>query len=87
MAKFLNLHCLETNVIEGTVQFDLAVSFSFIQHRVPESLTHITGYKAELVNLSNPIGGAVQNRADALSILRDTHKVTNPCLLCFLGYC
>jgi hypothetical protein len=31
MAKFLNLHCLETNVIEGTVQFDPAVSFLFIQ--------------------------------------------------------
>jgi hypothetical protein len=25
MAKFLNLHCLETNVIEGTTQFDPSV--------------------------------------------------------------
>lgn len=32
MAKFLNLHCLETNVIEATVQFDASVSFSFILH-------------------------------------------------------
>jgi len=44
MAKCLNLHCLETNVIEGIVQFDPAVSFLFVQHCVPESLTYITGH-------------------------------------------
>ena len=29
MDKFLNLHCLETNSMEGTVQFDESVSFPF----------------------------------------------------------
>jgi hypothetical protein len=43
--------------------------------------------QAESIYLSNPIGGAVRNRADALSILQDTHKVTNPCLHCLVGYC
>ena len=27
--KFLNLHCLETNFMEGTVQFDESISFPF----------------------------------------------------------
>ena len=44
MAKFLNLHCLETNVIEGTMEFDLSVSFSVIVHLVLDSLTSFAGY-------------------------------------------
>lgn len=96
MAKFLNLHYLETNIIEGIVQFDPAVSFSFV-NTACQSLLLISqatimlielGFynRAELVNLNNPMGGTVQSRADALSILRDTHKVTHPCPLCPLGY-
>lgn len=66
MAKCLNLHCLETNVIEGTVQFDPSDTARLVE----------VGFynQAELVNLGNPIGGAVRNRADALSILQDTHE-------------
>ncbi|KDR77082.1 hypothetical protein GALMADRAFT_139105 [Galerina marginata CBS 339.88] len=66
MAKFLNFHCLETNHIEGTMQFD------------PSAITRLVevGFynQAELVDGSSPIAGAVRNRADALSILQDTHK-------------
>ena len=36
MAKFLNFYCLETNVIEGTMKFDSAVSSSFI-HCTPRA--------------------------------------------------
>ncbi|KAF8073638.1 hypothetical protein FPV67DRAFT_757692 [Lyophyllum atratum] len=66
MAKFLNLHCLETNVIEGTMQFDPSTTTRLIE---------IGFYnEAEPGDRSDPIGGAVRNRADALSILQDTHK-------------
>ena len=44
MAKFLNLHCLETNVIEGTMEFDSSVSFSVIVHFVLDSLISFAGY-------------------------------------------
>lgn len=43
--------------------------------------------QAEPIDRTNPIGGAVRNRADALSILQDTHKVTYPCYRCLLKYC
>ncbi|EDR13975.1 uncharacterized protein LACBIDRAFT_321696 [Laccaria bicolor S238N-H82] len=50
MAKCLNLHCLETNVIEGTVQFDPSDTARLVE----------VGFynQAELVDLGNPIGGA-----------------------------
>ncbi|KAF8153961.1 fido domain-containing protein [Crassisporium funariophilum] len=66
MAKFLNIHCLETNVIEGTLQFDPSATARLIEVGFYE--------QAEPMHRSNPIGGAVRNRADALSILQDTHK-------------
>ena len=44
MAEFLNLHCLETNVIEGTMEFESSVSFSVIVHLVLDSLTSFEGY-------------------------------------------
>ncbi|KAF8810803.1 hypothetical protein BYT27DRAFT_7185462 [Phlegmacium glaucopus] len=66
MAKFLNLHCLETNVIEGTMKFDSSATTRLVE----------VGFynQAELVDQSNPISGAVRNRAVAVSILQDTHK-------------
>lgn len=97
MPKFLNLHCVETNVIEGLVQFNESVSLSFNLHSVPEyllssqastKLVQLGFYnQVEPVNEMNPIGGAVRDRADALSLLRDTHEVSNPCYLCLMECC
>ncbi|KAF8727159.1 hypothetical protein AX14_007557 [Amanita brunnescens Koide BX004] len=66
MEKFLNLHCLETNVMEGTVQFDESASTKLVQ----------VGFfhQVEPVDEGSLTGGAVRSRADALSILRDTHN-------------
>ncbi|KAF9479200.1 hypothetical protein BDN70DRAFT_932772 [Pholiota conissans] len=68
-AKFFNLHCLETNVIEGTVQFDESTTTQMVQ----------LGFynQAEPLDAENLIRGAVRDRADAISILQDTHKALN----------
>jgi hypothetical protein len=90
MDKFMNLHCLETNVMEGTLQFNESVGlFSFYCNI--SNIRIIDFYKkvfAKLVQvgfsnqLGEPVdeqgltGGAVRSCADALSILQDTHQVT-----------
>ncbi|KJA16061.1 hypothetical protein HYPSUDRAFT_193694 [Hypholoma sublateritium FD-334 SS-4] len=67
MAFALNLHCLETNVLEKTFQFDIDSSndlfyYGFFNKALP------------LDRINHPIRGVVQNCADAISILQDTHK-------------
>ncbi|KAF8869586.1 hypothetical protein CPB84DRAFT_1915496, partial [Gymnopilus junonius] len=71
-ANFFNLHCLETNVIEGTVQFDESVCLSSVQLLRLKVVYHISFFDIE-----DPINGAVRDRDDAISILQDTHNVLN----------
>ncbi|GAV99156.1 protein [Lentinula edodes] len=71
LSKFINLHCLETNVIEGTVQFDptattMLVQVGFLNEAAPGQITD-----------SNIISGTVRQSRDALLILQDTHKAVD----------
>ncbi|KAJ3849712.1 fido domain-containing protein, partial [Lentinula lateritia] len=71
LSKFINLHCLETNVIEGTVQFDptattMLVQAGFLNETTPEQIKD-----------SNIISGTVRQSRDALLILQDTHKAVD----------
>ncbi|KIM41943.1 hypothetical protein M413DRAFT_141242 [Hebeloma cylindrosporum] len=66
MPEFLNLHCLETNAIEGTFQFDSSDAATLI----------FGGFYSPAEPLDVTVG-VVRNCADALSILQDTHKALN----------
>ncbi|RDB22873.1 hypothetical protein Hypma_010278, partial [Hypsizygus marmoreus] len=73
LARCLNLHCLETNAIEGIFQFD------------PSAITRLVlnGFydlEVELIDERNIVRGVVRNCAHALSILRDTHEALNEML-------
>ncbi|KAH8103948.1 fido domain-containing protein [Cristinia sonorae] len=66
LAKYLSYHCVETQAIEGTVKFDKAgttilVELGFL-HQNPIHNSNILA------------GGEVTDRADAVSLLRDTYK-------------
>ncbi|EED85880.1 predicted protein [Postia placenta Mad-698-R] len=63
---FINMHCIETNILEGTFQFDLSMQKSLILHGFDNAVGP--------VKYSGIVGGAVRNRAAALSILRDTRQ-------------
>ncbi|PPQ86123.1 hypothetical protein CVT25_002758 [Psilocybe cyanescens] len=67
-ALFLNMHCLETNYIEGTFAFDTYTN---------DRLVVIGFYDQEQrlkYDLTDPERGAVRSLQDALSILQDTHR-------------
>ncbi|KAF9803590.1 hypothetical protein IEO21_09633 [Rhodonia placenta] len=64
---FINMNYIETNVLEGTFQFDPSIQRSLILHGFDNA--------ADPVKYSGIVGGAVRNRAVALSILRDTRQV------------
>lgn len=63
---FINMNYIETNVLEGTFQFDPSIQRSLILHGFDNA--------ADPVKYSGIVGGAVRNRAVALSILRDTRQ-------------
>ncbi|OSX63167.1 hypothetical protein POSPLADRAFT_1055233 [Postia placenta MAD-698-R-SB12] len=63
---FINMHCIEINVLEGTFQFDSSMQRSLILHGFDNA--------ADPVKYSGIVGGAVRHRAVALSILRDTRQ-------------
>ncbi|OSX63197.1 hypothetical protein POSPLADRAFT_1140398, partial [Postia placenta MAD-698-R-SB12] len=63
---FINMHCIETNILEGTFQFDLSMQKSLILHGFDNAVGP--------VKYSGIVGGAVRNRTVALSILRDTRQ-------------
>lgn len=64
----MNMHCIETNVIEGILRFDPPIHKSLVLH----------GFEDPAVSLkyTDIVGGAVRNCVDALSILRDTRQVS-----------
>ena len=86
----MNLHCLETIVMEGTLQFNESViGFPFYQtydfKQVSAKLVQVGFFnQVESDNEQGLTGGAVRSYADALSILQDTHQVRCP-LLVFVG--
>ncbi|EED78680.1 predicted protein [Postia placenta Mad-698-R] len=87
--KLMNMHCIETNVIEGILRFDPPVSFPSLNPRsVPiqrSLILHGFDNAADPVKYSGIVGGAVRNRAAALSILRDTRQVhRHECFLSML---
>jgi hypothetical protein len=98
MAKLQNMHCLETNFIEGTFYLDENVCIllhSTLISILTSSCLSQTGavlvqsgfYDQEkLIDLPNPVGGAVHDISDALSILQDTHEVPNPCYIYLLEH-
>ena len=61
----------------------------FLRRLQPDWLKSASTIKQSLssLNRSNPIGGAMWNCADAVSILLDTHKVTNTSCYCIFEYC
>ncbi|KAI0632524.1 fido domain-containing protein [Trametes polyzona] len=61
---YLNYHCLETNAIEGVLQFD------------PQATVHLSreGYQGELSDRHLTAGGVVRDHGQALAILQDTRK-------------
>ena len=91
MDRFMNLHCLETNVMEGTLQFNESVGFPFDRNITYKLLIFYKQVSTKLVlvgffNQLEPVdgqsltGGAVRSRADALSVLQDTHQVRSNAL-------
>ncbi|KAF8194657.1 fido domain-containing protein [Pholiota molesta] len=64
MSKFLNLHCVETNDIEGLVHFNLSASTVLVQ----------LGFYNQVEPVDGMIRGVVRDRASALSLLQDTHE-------------
>ncbi|KAF5370468.1 hypothetical protein D9615_009755 [Tricholomella constricta] len=67
MDKYQNLHCLETNSLEGTVSFSEASAIS--------KLVQVGFYnQAEAIVDERQLVGAVRDRADAIMILQDTHQ-------------
>lgn len=86
MTKYLNIHCLETNIIEGTVLFNTSVrvlSNSFFDDMFHNLSSQATakliqvGFYTQAMPISEKaiIGGAVRDRRDALPILKDTLQV------------
>ncbi|KAF8194652.1 fido domain-containing protein [Pholiota molesta] len=69
MAKLQNMHCLETNFIEGTFLLDEDTGGVLVQCGFYD--------QEKLIDLPNPVGGAVRDISDALSILQDTHEALN----------
>ncbi|KAF8194656.1 hypothetical protein BJ912DRAFT_901192 [Pholiota molesta] len=69
MAKLQNMHCLETNFIEGTFYLNENTGAVLVQSGFYD--------QEKLIDLPNPVGGAVGDISDALSILQDTHEALN----------
>ncbi|KAF9065045.1 fido domain-containing protein [Rhodocollybia butyracea] len=67
LSKFLNLHCLESNVIEGTIKFDPYVTNMLVQAGFSSEAT--SGQFGD----SSIISGIVKSQ-DALLILQDTRN-------------
>jgi hypothetical protein len=98
LAKLQNMHCLETNFIEGTFLLDedvcILIHSTLSQPLTPRCLSQTGGVlvqcgfydQEKLIDLPNPVGGAVRDISDALSILQDTHEVPNLCYIHLLEH-
>ncbi|KJA15004.1 hypothetical protein HYPSUDRAFT_208232 [Hypholoma sublateritium FD-334 SS-4] len=67
VARFLNLHCLETSVMEGAFQFDEKATSELVKSGF-DPMPPLTSKQI--------VGGEVRNISDAASMLRDTHKIS-----------
>ncbi|KAF5343457.1 hypothetical protein D9758_011844 [Tetrapyrgos nigripes] len=64
-SKFLNLHCLKTNEIEGTVQFDSTTATRLVQVGFFEQV--------DIREIASSTG-TIRHREEAMLVLQDTHK-------------
>ncbi|EJF65537.1 hypothetical protein DICSQDRAFT_152704 [Dichomitus squalens LYAD-421 SS1] len=66
MSRYLNYHCIESNALEGTVEFHPSATTRLVQ----------LGFYNEIETIGNEDikSGAVRDRAEALFILQDTRK-------------
>ncbi|PPQ86571.1 hypothetical protein CVT25_006162 [Psilocybe cyanescens] len=64
MTRYLNLNCLETNIIEGSFQFTPSATTKLIQ----------VGFYNQmgLIEVGDPVEGQVRDRDTAIEILKDT---------------
>jgi hypothetical protein len=88
MPRYLNICCLQTNVMEGVLRFNEYVSVLraiALYILIAYDCLIQTTVRLLKVGFNEPIeedaviGGSVRNAADALSILQDTHRVRILC--------
>lgn len=88
MSRYLNYHSIESNILEGVVQFNPLVgdshsclpvdAFLIMNYQAVIPLVRGGFYDQAALAAANITGGAVRDRPEALAILRDTREVWFP---------